>query len=101
MKINEVEYLDFNQDATFTEEGKEAYTKRDAFIHEQEVRAIYTDRTTKDKGISVKIDLTELVDEIRYSPLAPTKHIDFLKNYFKTKNLNITLTQSELEEEPF
>ncbi|MTV37372.1 DUF2971 domain-containing protein [Duganella radicis] len=63
------------------------FHKREAFDHEQEVRALLycpdIDKSQKDVGLKVPVDGHHLIDSIYLDPRAPEPLAEALSNYFK------------------
>lgn len=69
-------------------------TKRRYFKQESEVRLLYenTNKITDNKGFNIKIDVKELIQEIRVYPSAPKYFYDMVK--LETKGLDVPIESS-------
>lgn len=114
IQIADVIYKDYN-DIVFSPNSlfTPFITKRKSFEHENEVRAyivkdsgdlnkhIELHETPIDSGISVKVDLNILIDEIYISPTAPSWFLMLVKSILKKYNLQHVVNQSALSEEAY
>ena len=120
--ISPVEYLDFEKDDMYLVLGRHAhpaFSKRKSFEHEKEVRALITwsdhskipssfttnqlteiFKSPNPKGISVKADLKQLIEEIYISPQAPTFFVDVVKSLAHRHGLESIVQLSTLIGEP-
>ena len=71
-------------------------TKRKYFKQECEVRLLYenTDKITENKGINIRVDVKELIQEIRVYPSAPKYFYDMVK--LETKGLDVSIELSSV-----
>ena len=84
------------------------FYKRKSFEHEREVRAVIISRSTDEIFVSespqplilsIRVDLTELINEVHISPTAPTWLCGLVKNVLKKYQLNnVPVSQSKLLE---
>lgn len=82
------------------------FYKRKSFEHEREVRALIISRSTKEifsseapqpPILSVRVDLTKLINEVHISPAAPPWICDLVREVLKRYQLsNIPVSQSQL-----
>ncbi|EGR3395404.1 DUF2971 domain-containing protein [Vibrio parahaemolyticus] len=112
IQIADVVYKDYN-DIVFSPNNlfTPFITKRKSFEHENEVRAyivkdigdlnnhIELHDTPIDSGISVKVDLTILIDEIYISPTAPSWFLMLVKSLLEKYEMQHVVNQSALSEE--
>jgi hypothetical protein len=101
IRMIEVRYIDEKTEAaqTLGEPLNMLYfptTKRRYFKQESEVRLLYenTDKITDNKGFNIKIDVKELIQEIRVYPNAPKYFYDMVK--LETKELDVPIELSSI-----
>lgn len=115
-KIQNVEYvyqeeLDFNlkdittlleKNCSFSNASKSLFLKRKAFDHERETRLVLSKpETLNAKGITIKIDPSELFSSIWIDPRAPQAMVDAYTYYLKNKlNFKGTVKKSGLYTAP-
>jgi len=99
IQIGTVEYLDFRKQ--FSGINSAFWRKRKSFQHEREVRAIYFELHNKDIGISIHCNLSTLIEAVYISPKAPEWFKRVVDDVNIKYGLNITVSKSELNEEPF
>jgi len=110
--IGEVQYLDYN--AEMIPEGQSLFplmSKRKSFEHERELRAliwtlqhgknsINENRYADVKGITVPVDLNELIDRIYVAPASPIWFEELVTSVMKRYQLSKETIQSDLLSDP-
>jgi len=100
IQIGEVQYIDFLK--RFADPIYPYWFKRKAFEHEREVRAVYESHEDNDrKGISIKVDLDKLIENIYVSPLAEDYFVSVVKDIIKKYEIHKNIKYSSLKDEPF
>ncbi len=111
--VGTVEYIDFDRD--WMPEGNTFYPfvhKRKSFAHENEVRALFTQLPTTDRGFDMSaeapdtglekpIDVAQLVEQVYVAPTAPAWFMALVQQVCKTYGLEKPVLQSSLDAEPF
>jgi hypothetical protein len=99
VEIGRVEYIDYGN--TILHHLDAPFRKREAFEHEKEVRAIFKihaeDAPT---GISVPIDLMNVVHDVVVSPLAPQWFSSLVVKLCNKFDCNLKVSHSGLNAEP-
>jgi len=101
--IGEVEYLDIENITTpFHIDNKQifinCFTKRTYFEYEKEIR-LYLDikeNTNNIKGLKIKINITDFIEEIYISPFATESFKKLIELKLKESNLNIPIYKSKI-----
>lgn len=99
IEIGEVEYIDYR--TRFPKPRREMFTKRIAFQHEWEVRAVICDENTTEKGIRIPIDVNTLVESIVISPVADDWFVSIVKDLVNRFDVDVPVRHSELVSQPF
>lgn len=99
IKIGRIEYIDLKKDYAGINDA--FWRKRKSFEHEREVRALLSDFNCKDLGKIVPCDLAVLIEEVFVSPKAPPWFVHLLNDINEKYGVKVTVSQSELVEEPF
>ena len=86
--------------------------KRRSFEHEHELRAVIWERSSGElggddirnratpAGLSVPVDLSQLIEAVYISPTAPTWFADVVQQMLEAQKLNVPVTQSSLARTP-
>jgi hypothetical protein len=74
--------------------------KRTAFLHENEVRAIFREPGKKVAGLSVQMDLEMLIEKVYISPSASGWFANLVDSVLKKYGLNKKVEHSKLDEKP-
>ena len=109
--VGRVKYIDYNPDiadydVNLAPEGNSMgplLYKRNHFQHEREVRAILGETLTighQEPGRNVKVDLHELIREVRVSPLAPPWVSDLVTSVASKYGLHMPVGTSSLADIP-
>jgi predicted ATPase len=108
-----VKYIDYKND--YIPDGNTYYPfvhKRKSFTHENEVRAIIQELPKKEgekeifdiknelNGISIKIDLNELIEVIHISPVAESWFEELVVDISRKHGLNAKIRKSDLYNDP-
>jgi len=101
VEIAHVQYLDFK--TAFAGPYERIFTKRKSLSHEAEVRAVFRRRSVKDPpaGLTMPVDLKQLVHAIVPSPFSPPWLPSLLARTLKRYDLDLSIGESELLAEPF
>lgn len=99
IKIGHIEYVDLS--TGYNGVNNAFWRKRKSFEHEREVRAVIQDFDCNDLGKIIPCDLQILIKEVYVSPEAQPWFIDLIKDVNKKYSLDVNVTQSSLNEEPF
>jgi len=99
VNIGRVQYIDFTSQYAGIYDS--FWRKRKSFNHENEVRAIIQDYKSKTKGKSVECNLSVLLEEIYISPSAPDWFSNIVNDVISKYGLNITVSPSSMNEQPF
>ena len=108
-----IEYIDFASqkipDGSF---AAQFFRKRRSFEHERELRALvlqfplattgrvdYARRPT-DAGLSVRVNLSQLIDQVLVAPQAPNWYAQLVARVADKYGLEVVPTQSELDATP-
>jgi hypothetical protein len=111
--IGMIEYIDFKSqripDGSF---AAQFFRKRRSFEHERELRALilqfpvvapgrvdYARRPT-DRGLSVPVDLSQLIEQVLVAPQAPAWYAKLVARVADKYGLKVVPTQSELDATP-
>jgi hypothetical protein len=97
--IGRVKYIDFKK--SYAGVNDSFWRKRKSFEHEKEVRALLHDHEHELTGKVIACDLSVLVEEVFVSPTAPKWFVNLVNDINKKYGLNIEVSPSELNEEPF
>lgn len=98
--VDRVKYVDYSE--RFVSPNDIYWTKRLSFEYEKEVRAIVYDYEKKNcKGLEVKVDLSNLIDEIYISPYAPDWFQDLVDDIIIKYGYTFKTKMSHMTEEPF
>jgi hypothetical protein len=100
VELGRVQYVDFR--TSFAGFHDRIFWKRKSLSHEAEVRAVIARGPSEDRsGVSVSINLSELIEVIVPSPLAPAWFSTLLGSITERFNLQIPVQESELRAQPF
>ena len=100
VELGRVQYVDFR--TSFAGFHDRIFWKRKSLSHEAEVRAVIAHGPSEDRaGVSVSINLSELIEVIVPSPLAPAWFSTLLGSIMERFNLQIPVQESELLAQPF
>jgi hypothetical protein len=99
ISIGKVKYIDFSK--SYAGPNDSFWRKRKSFEHEREVRAIVHDHKSAESGKLMNCDLNTLIEEIIVSPTAPPWFVSVLNDVNNKFGLNVTVSQSKLNEVPF
>lgn len=115
-RIGLVNYLDYDRVTTPQGQGSfdPAFLKKDAFSHEKEVRISITELHTEEaksnffnellspnrSGISLKVDLNLLINQVRVNPLAPDWFLELVKYSTRKFGYHFDIEKSELSSDP-
>lgn len=98
-KIRKVKYLDYGIDKTL--HLSPAYCKRESFEYEREVRAVFRSRDLPaPAGISLKVDISTLIDEVRVAPDMPEWMHVLIQQLLVRYAVKVPCTRSTLEGRP-
>lgn len=100
VNLGRVQYVDFR--TSFAGFHDRIFWKRKSLSHEAEVRAVITHGPREDRsGVAVSVNLSELIELVVPSPLAPAWFPILLGSLVKRFNLQISVEESELLAQPF
>ncbi len=78
-----------------------AFSKRDAFQYEQEVRAVlFGEENQHRSGVPVSVDLTMLIDEVTVAPFAEQWFVDLVERYLGERGIAVPVGRSQIGSEP-
>ncbi len=97
--IGRVEYINLKKH--FVNVHNPFWRKRKSFEHEKEVRIMVHDHKSDSKGKVLPCDLSLLIEDVFVSPSAPQWFIDVVNDVNHKYGLNVAVSPSELNEEPF
>lgn len=98
--LGRVQYVDFR--TSFAGFHDRIFWKRKSLSHEAEVRAVISLGPTEDRsGVDVSINLSELIEVVVPSPLAPAWFPPLLCSIMERFNLPMPVEESELLAQPF
>ncbi|MCX7192487.1 MAG: DUF2971 domain-containing protein [Proteobacteria bacterium] len=98
-RIRRVKYIDYAVDKT--SHLSPAYCKRNAFEYEREVRAVISRSSNPSlTGVSIKLNLDSIVDEIRLSPELPPWMSDLLHQLLARYCVKAPCLPSLLDKQP-
>jgi len=99
ISIGRVKYI--NLQKKFVDVHNPFWRKRKSFEHEKEVRALIYDSESNSKGKALPCNLSLLIEEVYISPSAPQWFADVINDINRRYGLNVEVSPSELNEEPF
>jgi hypothetical protein len=99
INIGRVKYIDLQTE--YAGPNDAFWRKRKSFEHEREVRALTFDFTSRDLGKPVPCDIPLLIEAVYVSPKAPAWFINLINDVNVRYGLGVTVSTSELIEEPF
>jgi hypothetical protein len=99
ISIGRVRYIDFKK--KYAGINDSFWMKRRSFEHEKEVRAIIIEHDTTELGKVVPCNLSVLIEEVFVSPSAPDWFVNLVNDLNNKYGLNIKVSSSELNAEPF
>ena len=99
ISIGKVKYISLQKN--FVDVHNPFWRKRKSFEHEKEVRAMVFDHESDSKGKVLPCDLSLLIEEVFVSPIAPQWFVDVVNGVNHKYGLNVEVSPSELNEEPF
>lgn len=112
VRIGEVQYIDYETEM-IKEEGltKPFFYKRKSFAHENEIRAIIFeppvtapsdifDKGTIQDGLTIDIDLSNLIQKVYLAPNAPFWFRDLVCSLIKKYEYNFEVVHSDLDKSP-
>ncbi len=99
IQIGRVRYLDLRTQYAGINDA--FWRKRKSFEHEREVRAIILDFEHRDIGKLVSCDVDSLIKRVYVSPEAPSWFISLVNDVNDKYALDVKVTASEFNEEPF
>jgi len=85
-------------------EGDDAFWyKRKSFEHEKEVRAIihHYQGLEEPVGLNITIPISDLIDAIYISPMAPQWFVEIVKDVSEKYGLSKPILQSQMTAKPF
>jgi hypothetical protein len=98
--IGRINYIDFNNN--FAGINDSFWFKRKSFEHENEVRAIYQDRESKNEnGKLIPIDLNILIEKIYLSPTSQEWFKELVEDILLKYNLKWKINESSMKDKPF
>jgi len=109
MFVGNVEYVDFNQYPTWNNMFQPVIRKQMSFEHEREVRIVavkggedgaMSGMAFEKSGVSVSIDINQVVDSVYIAPTAPAWLSKLVKQVAARYGLRCEIRQSSLSERP-
>lgn len=97
-EIGHVRYIDYNEPLKINQ--RPYWYKRNAFRHEDEVRAVIIDNSLKAYGKQVHVNLDYLIDGVYISPTAQGWFADLVKSVCRRYGLHKPVIHSALNEIP-
>lgn len=100
IEIGKVKYIDYT--SQFSNIGFGAFWyKRKSFEHEREVRALVRNFKGNGSGISIPVNLDELIETVYVSPYAPEWFAEVVRDIVKKYELNKPVLYSTMADNPF
>jgi hypothetical protein len=104
LHLNAVKYVRNNWIKQYNPEKEVFFRKRSSFEHEKEFRAIFQnnpyDGSMPKHGHLVSVDLNNLIQEIRVSPLSNKSFCELVESSALNASLTVPLMNSEIEIQP-
>lgn len=100
--IGLVNYLDYQND--FINDGNifiPFFTKRKSFIHERELRVLFSSLKDeiKNGGVFVEVDLKIMIDKVYISPYSPKWHEDLIESLIHKYGYDFTVVHSDFNKD--